>query len=236
MKGHNYGLCRKCGKFHQPSHGKLKKSSSRMWTDKELSILVETYSSTPLEKMLNFLPSRTRQAIRGKACELKIRQNKGIEIIHRKAPPWNKGHHGDPRILASISHASSCRQPETWKMKKARLSCHLYKRPTAPERKVQNLLNYLNILAIPQYPFNGFHLDFALPEEKLAILVDGCYWHCCPIHFPMATTKTQQHNLTVDKKRERILKRAGWRTLHIWEHEVSEPAALEHLRKLIKEE
>lgn len=117
-------------------------------------------------------------------------------------------------------------------LEKGRLSMGLGKLPTGPERKVENLLRSLGIKAIPQYQFNGFFLDFALPEQKLAILVDGCYWHCCPIHFPIAKTRTQQHNLDVDSRRERILEGVEWRVFHIWEHAVNDLTTLERLREV----
>ena len=127
-------------------------------------------------------------------------------------------------------------QPELKKvacrgLEKGRLSMGLGKSPTEPERLVESLLESLGLEAIPQYRFNGFFLDFAFPEQRLAISVDGCYWHCCPIHFPMAETRAQQHNLAIGKRRDRILKKAGWRTFHIWEHEVHDPATLERLRE-----
>jgi len=116
-------------------------------------------------------------------------------------------------------------------LEKGRLSMRLDKSPTEPERLVESLLESLGLEAIPQYRFNGFFLDFAFPEQRLAISVDGCYWHCCPIHFPMAETRAQQHNLAIGKRRDKILKKAGWRTFHIWEHEVHDPATLERLRE-----
>jgi very-short-patch-repair endonuclease len=47
----------------------------------------------------------------------------------------------------------------------------------------------------------------------------------------MAESKSQQHTLTVDKKREKVLKKAGWRIIHIWEHEVDNQATQLRLRK-----
>lgn len=345
-------MCRKCGLFHYPTHGKLKKPSSQMWSENELNILRESYSSTPVEKMLDLLPNRSRQAIKFRARQLKIRQNVGVKTIHRNTPPWNKGLHGDPRskslfkkghpfygqkawteeeiqilkqayantspneLLTLLPKRSEdatngmvhrlglCKNkkiglknrgigikryyqehpeakaklrhnglklaqspyhhrrkvgeytlpPESRKqvsatlirtykeypeikkaackaLERGRLKMGLGKGPTEPERKVTNLLLSLNANAIPQYRINGFFVDSALLKQKLAILVDGCFWHCCPTHFPMAATRSQQHNLVVDKKRDKALKKVGWRVLHIWEHEIDAPATLEHLEK-----
>lgn len=116
-------------------------------------------------------------------------------------------------------------------LEKGRLTMGLGKGPTKPERHMASILESLGMKAIAQYRCNGFFLDFALPEQKLAILVDGCFWHCCPTHFLMAATPSQQHTLAIDKKRDRILKKAGWRTLHIWECEVNKSATLKCLKK-----
>jgi DNA mismatch endonuclease Vsr len=107
----------------------------------------------------------------------------------------------------------------------------LGKGPTKLEQKVEKFLTTLSSSVTPQYRLNGFFVDFALPKQKLAVLADGCFWHCCPIHFPMAASRSQQHTLAVDKKRDKALKRAGWRILHIWECEIDKPATLEKLKK-----
>lgn len=111
---------------------------------------------------------------------------------------------------------------------------HKDARPNKLENKVALLLQNLGLQAVFQYEFRGFRLDYALPELKLAIMADGCYWHCCPIHFPMARSKAQQRVLSGDQRRNQCLKKAGWRVLHIWECQVGEPATLEHLTSCIK--
>jgi DNA mismatch endonuclease (patch repair protein) len=108
----------------------------------------------------------------------------------------------------------------------------LGKPPTRLERAVERLLKKIGADFNVQYRQNGFYLDFALPHEKVAILADGCFWHCCPVHYPMARCKSQQHTLTIDKKRDRALKKAGWQVLHIMECEVNLPATLERIREV----
>lgn len=108
----------------------------------------------------------------------------------------------------------------------------LGKPPTKLERAVERLLKKVGADFNAQYQQNGFYLDFALPHEKVAILADGCFWHCCPVHYPMARYRSQQHTLTIDKKRDKALKKAGWQVLHILECEVNLPATLERIREV----
>jgi DNA mismatch endonuclease (patch repair protein) len=68
--------------------------------------------------------------------------------------------------------------------------------------------------------------DIVLPKFKLAIFVDGCFWHGCPNHGTMPKTNTQfwkakiQRNKKRDKQVDIALKKLGWRVLRVWEHEV----------------
>lgn len=70
--------------------------------------------------------------------------------------------------------------------------------------------------------------DIAWPGRKIAIFLDGCFWHCCPVHFRMPKTNTKfweekmRKNKERDKKADRKLGRLGWIVLHFWEHELVE--------------
>jgi len=71
--------------------------------------------------------------------------------------------------------------------------------------------------------------DFIFPAERLAVFVDGCFWHSCPIHgsIPVSNRlfwKTKLHrNLQRDKLVRRELQSSGWRVLRIWQHELIHP-------------
>jgi DNA mismatch endonuclease (patch repair protein) len=68
--------------------------------------------------------------------------------------------------------------------------------------------------------------DFIFPKLKLAIFVDGCFWHGCPKHGtrPKSNRAFWNRKLSANKKRDllvtRTLRRAGWRVLRIWEHDL----------------
>jgi DNA mismatch endonuclease (patch repair protein) len=68
--------------------------------------------------------------------------------------------------------------------------------------------------------------DFVFPKIRLALFVDGCFWHGCPKHEtkPKSNRAFWRRKLSANKKRDRLvnrtLRRAGWRVLRIWEHEL----------------
>ncbi|WP_147945444.1 very short patch repair endonuclease [Microbispora sp. CSR-4] len=70
--------------------------------------------------------------------------------------------------------------------------------------------------------------DFVLPRWRLAVFVDGCFWHGCPEHSPVEFRgpNAEQWRLKIDTNRARdrrndaLLKEAGWRVLRVWECEV----------------
>jgi DNA mismatch endonuclease, patch repair protein len=69
--------------------------------------------------------------------------------------------------------------------------------------------------------------DFVFPKLKLAVFVDGCFWHGCPKHCnqPVNNRAFWRKKLGGNKARDllvtRTLRRAGWRVLRIWEHELA---------------
>jgi DNA mismatch endonuclease, patch repair protein len=71
--------------------------------------------------------------------------------------------------------------------------------------------------------------DFVFRKKKVAIFVDGCFWHCCPIHSTIPKNnndfwvKKLQSNISRDKVVNQELIRRGWNVIRIWEHELSGP-------------
>lgn len=65
--------------------------------------------------------------------------------------------------------------------------------------------------------------DFIFPKRKLAVFVDGCFWHGCPKHAtkPKNNAAFWQKKFSANKRRDvlvtRTLRREGWRVLRIWE-------------------
>lgn len=71
--------------------------------------------------------------------------------------------------------------------------------------------------------------DFAFSREKVAVFIDGCFWHGCRCKtIPESNrefwlTKIV-NNRQRDKKVSRLLKKGGWTVLRFWEHEMKKDA------------
>ncbi|HZL77702.1 MAG TPA: very short patch repair endonuclease [Candidatus Limnocylindrales bacterium] len=69
--------------------------------------------------------------------------------------------------------------------------------------------------------------DFIFPKSRLAVFVDGCFWHGCPRHRTRPKGNAAfwrrkfSHNQVRDRLVTRALRKLGWRVLRIWEHELS---------------
>lgn len=68
--------------------------------------------------------------------------------------------------------------------------------------------------------------DILFINKKVAVFVDGCFWHCCPSHFTMPKTNTEfwRKKLAGNRRRDRAvsvkLHRLGFKVIRIWEHEI----------------
>ena len=74
--------------------------------------------------------------------------------------------------------------------------------------------------------------DFAFPKEKIALFIDGCFWHGCPKHCRMPASNMAYWSKKIERNRIRDrlvlkhLKQSGWRVIRIWEHSLRTPQAL----------
>lgn len=75
------------------------------------------------------------------------------------------------------------------------------------------------------YPLLG-KPDFVFPQHRLAVFVDGCFWHLCP-HCADAPANNAEYwrtklegNRTRDRKVDCALQSIGWKPIRIWEHEL----------------
>lgn len=80
--------------------------------------------------------------------------------------------------------------------------------------------------------------DFAFPKARVAVFIDGCFWHGCPAHLRMPSTNVDYwqrkvaRNMERDKRVTAELESKGWRVLRVWEHEIKEPESM--LRSIMR--
>lgn len=115
-------------------------------------------------------------------------------------------------------------------------------RDTAAERKIRSRLHNLGLrFRVDRSPLKGIRrrADIVFGPPKVAVFVDGCFWHCCPTHgtWPKSNADWWRDKLLANQRRDRDTDRqlieAGWVVLRIWEHE--DPAeASERIAVVVK--
>jgi DNA mismatch endonuclease (patch repair protein) len=71
----------------------------------------------------------------------------------------------------------------------------------------------------------------AFTRARVAVFVDGCFWHRCPDHGTSPATNSSywqaklDRNVARDRANDAALVAAGWRVVRVWEHEPPEGAA-----------
>lgn len=73
--------------------------------------------------------------------------------------------------------------------------------------------------------------DISFPRERVAVFVDGCFWHSCPRHGTAPKANADwwhdklDRNVQRDRDTDRRLAAAGWTVIRVWEHEVANESA-----------
>ena len=84
--------------------------------------------------------------------------------------------------------------------------------------------------------------DFVFSKLKVALFVDGCFWHGCPKHATWPATRAAfwlakiTGNKARDRKVNRLLRAKGWRVARVWEHELkrkNERALIRRLNRIL---
>lgn len=98
-------------------------------------------------------------------------------------------------------------------------------RDTHPELTIRKALWALRLRFRTHYAILG-RPDIVFPGAKVAVFIDGCFWHGCAIHGMKPKTNCEfwsekiRKNMARDRKVTRLLKSDGWLVLRFWEHEV----------------
>jgi DNA mismatch endonuclease, patch repair protein len=108
------------------------------------------------------------------------------------------------------------------------------KRDTGPELRLRKHLHRLGLryqlgrriaTTPPVVP------DVVFPRAKVAVFVDGCFWHGCPIHGvqPKVNSSYWFAKISLNRRRDQAVDEnligLGWQAIRIWEHEDPREAA-----------
>lgn len=113
-------------------------------------------------------------------------------------------------------------------------------RDTKPELRLRSQLHRRGLrFRVDIAPVKGTRrrADVVFTRTRIAVFVDGCFWHGCPDHFiePKSNADYWRNkiltNVERDRDTDRKLLAAGWTVLRFWEHEEPEKAADEIVDK-----
>lgn len=117
------------------------------------------------------------------------------------------------------------------------------RRDTGPELALRSALHRLGyryrVDAAP-LPELRRRADLVFRRQRVAVFVDGCYWHGCPEHYRGPATNPGYWSGKIARNRERDadtdakLRQAGWSPVRIWEHEAL-PDAVERVRRALED-
>ncbi|MFJ9947709.1 very short patch repair endonuclease [Kitasatospora sp. NPDC091207] len=105
---------------------------------------------------------------------------------------------------------------------------------TKPELRLRSLLHREGLryrVSIRPVPTLRRTADIVFTKVKVAVFVDGCYWHGCAEHRSVPETNRDfwtekiEGNKARDAETDHLLEQAGWKVLRIWEHVPAEEAA-----------
>ncbi len=102
---------------------------------------------------------------------------------------------------------------------------------TGPERRLRSALHRRGVrFRIHRRDLPG-RPDVVLARLRVAVFVDGCYWHACPEHMVPPKSNAawwadkMATNVARDRRNDIRLAEMGWEPVHVWEHEDPEVVA-----------
>jgi DNA mismatch endonuclease (patch repair protein) len=117
------------------------------------------------------------------------------------------------------------------------------RRDTQPELELRRRLHQLGYRYRVNHPLPGLprrRADLTFTARRVAVFVDGCFWHGCPEHATSPRNngdwwaKKLAGNVARDRDTDRVLRDAGWEVVRVWEHESPDTAVRQVVEALTK--
>ncbi|MCF3940692.1 very short patch repair endonuclease [Gordonia sp. GW1C4-4] len=117
------------------------------------------------------------------------------------------------------------------------------RRDTAPEVEVRRLLHSRGLRYRVDYAPDRAHLrnraDIVFTRARVAVFIDGCFWHGCPDHHRPPTANSDYWSSKIKRNSERdervteMLRENGWTVLRFWEHQPARETADDIVREIL---
>lgn len=108
-------------------------------------------------------------------------------------------------------------------------------RDTGPELALRSAVHALGLrYRVSARPLKDLRrtADLVFTRARVAVFLDGCFWHGCPVHHTVAVTNAEfwadkvSGNVARDRDTDERLRAAGWICIRVWEHEDPREAAI----------
>jgi DNA mismatch endonuclease, patch repair protein len=117
-------------------------------------------------------------------------------------------------------------------------------RDTSPERILRSSLWRAGLRFRLQARTPHGRPDVVFPKARVAIFIDGCFWHGCPEHYVRPRTRNEfwssklRENVERDRRQTLQLEAEGWHVCRFWEHQIFEslPEVVECVRVVLQDE
>jgi DNA mismatch endonuclease (patch repair protein) len=128
------------------------------------------------------------------------------------------------------------RMPDDWDVSpgRSRIMASIKRRDTRPEIALRSALHGLGLRFRKDFRLDLGAVkprpDVVFTRARVAVFVDGCFWHVCPEHSNAPRRNTDYwnpklaRNVERDQQQTAALRKAGWTVVRIWEHESLEAA------------
>ena len=107
-------------------------------------------------------------------------------------------------------------------------------RDTDPEVALRRILHDRGLRYRLDRPLPGLprrRADITFGRQRVAVFVDGCFWHACPEHGTWPKRNDEwwavkiRRNIELDRETDAHLRACGWTVIRVWEHESAAEAA-----------
>jgi DNA mismatch endonuclease, patch repair protein len=124
-----------------------------------------------------------------------------------------------------MSHASEQRQREPLNTAVSSQMQRMPRASTGPEMLIRRELHRRGLRFRVNHPRLPGRPDIAFTGARLAVFVDGCFWHACPDHGVLPKNNRDwwriklDRNVERDREKDAKLEGMDWLAVHVWEHE-----------------
>jgi DNA mismatch endonuclease (patch repair protein) len=134
----------------------------------------------------------------------------------------------DPKRVKSVPGKPASARPAASSPQVSDFMSRMGRRDTRPELLLRRILHARGLryrVDQPLLPDRRRRADVAFGRAKVAVFVDGCFWHGCPEHlvWPKSNEAFWRKKLDANRLRDedtnRQLRDQGWEVVRVWEHE-----------------